>query len=82
MIVYEEISLVDFPFWGPAESRIKYLTDNDFERIEQELAYKYENQPGINKTNLNDLFSYEEDYIAQILGYNDFNELVEERSNE
>lgn len=80
MIIYEEISLAEFPFWGPAESHVKYLNDNDFEIIEQELEYDYRTKIGINKTDLNDLFSYDEDYIANILGYDDFEELKEDRS--
>ena len=79
MIVYEEISLKEFPFWGPAESHIKYLTDEEFELIEQKLNYD-DTQRGIDKTDLNDLFAYDEDYIANILGYNNFDELREERS--
>lgn len=80
MIIYEEISLKEFPFWGPAETHVKYLTDEDFEIIEQALEYDKETQIGINKTDLNDLFAYDEDYIANLLGYNDFEELREERS--
>lgn len=80
MIVYQEISLKEFPFWGPAETHIKYLTDKDLEIIEQELEYNNRTQMGIDKTDLNDLFSYYEDYIANILGYADFEQLKEDRS--
>ena len=80
MIIYQEMSLKEFPFWGPAEIHVKYLTDKDFELIEKELEYDNETQIGINKTDLNDLFSYDEDYIANLLGYNDFEELKEDRS--
>ena len=80
MIIYQEISLAEFPFWGPAESHVEYLNDKDFEIIEQELEYEYKTQIGIDKTALNDLFSYDEDYIANILGYDDFEQLKEDRS--
>lgn len=80
MIIYQEISLKDFPFWGPAETHVQYLTDKDFEMIEQELEYDNRTQIEINKTDLNDLFSYDEDYIANILGYDDFKQLKEDRS--
>lgn len=80
MIIYQDISLKDFPFWGPAETTIKYLTNKDFEMIESELEYDNNSQIGINKTDLNDLFAYEEDYIANILGYDDFEQLKEDRS--
>lgn len=80
MIIYQEISLADFPFWGTAESHVKYINDKDFEIIEQELEYEHKTQMGIDKTNLNDLFSYYEDYIANILGYDDFEQLKEDRS--
>ena len=80
MIIYEEISLKEFPFWGPAETHVKYLTDKDFELVEKELEYDNECKIGINKTDLNDMFAYDEDYIAGILVYNDFEELKEDRS--
>lgn len=80
MIIYQEIALAEFPFWGPAESHVKYLNDNDFEIIEQELEYDHKTQIGIDKTELNDLFSYDEDHIANILGYDDFEQLKEDRS--
>lgn len=80
MIIYQEIALAEFPFWGPAESHIKYLNDKDFEMIERELEYDNRTQIGIDKTELNDLFSYYENYIANILGYDDFEQLKEDRS--
>ena len=80
MIVHEEISLKEFPFWGLAETTIQYLTDKDFEMLESELEYDTRSNIGINKTDLNDLFAYDEDYIANILGYDDFEQLVEDRS--
>ena len=80
MIIYQEIALADLPFWGPAESHVKNLNDNDIEIIEQELEYAHKTQIGIDKTELNDLFSYDEDYIANILGYDDFEQLKEDRS--
>lgn len=80
MIVHEEISLKEFPFWGPAETTIQYLTDKDFEMLESELEYDTRSNIGINKTDLNDLFAYDNDYIANILGYDDFEQLVEDRS--
>ena len=80
MIIYQEIALAEFPFWGPAETHVQYLTDKDFEMIERELEYDNRTQIGINKTDLNDLFSYDEDYIANILGYDDFEQLKEDRS--
>lgn len=48
--------------------------------IEQELEYDHRTKIGIDKTDLNDLFSYNEDYIANILGYDNFEQLKEDRS--
>lgn len=80
MIIYQEISLKEFPFWGPAETTVKYLTDEDFEIIESALEYNTQLKIGIDKTDLNDLFAYDDDYIANILGYDDFEQLKEDRS--
>lgn len=81
MKIYEEISLSEFEFWGPAKEIVSYLTDKDLEYIEDILEDM--NEAGIrwNKTELNDLFAYRENIIASILGYDDFEQLIEERTS-
>lgn len=80
MIITNETSLADFNFWGVDEELFDMLTNDDFYYIETELENEYPN--GIDETELNDLFHFEEDYIAQILGYDDYKSMKHDRSDE
>lgn len=72
MTVKKEMNLVDFRFWGGAVETDALLTWRDLETIEQELvAFKDE----WDATELNDLFWFDRDYIAEILGYMDWESL-------
>lgn len=74
MKIYAETNLRDFEFWSGAVDTVKYLTDEELDTIESELESLYPD--GMEDTELNDLFWFEEDYIAEILGYEDFEELM------
>ena len=75
MKVYREITLTEFEFWAGARDRVKYLTDGELERIEQVLEELY--PKGIDETELNDLFWFKEDLIAEWLGYETFEQIME-----
>ena len=80
MKVYTEQSLKDFEFWSGARDRAKYLTDDQFDTIEAILEDAYPD--GMTDTEINDFFWFEEDTIADWLGYNSFGELMEESDSE
>ena len=80
MKIYTEQSLRDFEFWGGARDRAKYLTDDQFDTIEAILEDAYPD--GMTDTEINDFFWFEEDTIADWLGYNSFEELIEESDSE
>lgn len=80
MKIYTEQALSDVQWWSGARDTAEHLTDSDFETLETELEQLY--PAGIDETELNDLFWFEEDWIAEILGYTDFEQLIAERSNE
>ena len=80
MKVYTEQSLKDFEFWSGARDRAKYLTDDQFDTIEAILEDAYPD--GMTDTEINDFFWFEEDTIADWLGYNSFEELMEESGSE
>ena len=80
MKVYTEQSLKDFEFWSGAKDRTKYLTDDQFDTIETILEDAYPD--GMTDTEINDFFWFEEDTIADWLGYNSFEELMEESNSE
>lgn len=74
MKIYKEESLRDFEFWSGAVDTVKYLTDEELDTIESMLEDIYPD--GMDETEINDIFWFEDDYIAEMLGYNDFEELM------
>lgn len=74
MKIYREDSLRNFNFWSGACDRVKYLTYDELDQIEAILEDTYPD--GIDETEINDLFWFEEDTIAEWLGYDDFEEIV------
>lgn len=79
MKVYTEKSLRDFEFWSGAVNTVKYLTDEELDQIESILEDICPD--GCDETDINDLFWFEDDTIAEWLGYSDFEELMN-RDNE
>lgn len=78
MKIYKDYYLHDVNFWGGAKDNIKYLTKDDFTVVELELEEMYPD--GIEETELNDLFRFDIDEVAIILGYDDFDDLKKERA--
>lgn len=81
MKIYSETSLRDFEFWSGAKDRVKYLSMRDLDEIEFALEEIY-SETELEDTTINDIFWFEEDWIAEILGYSNFDELMEDRSEE
>ena len=79
MLVRKEVTLNDFEFWGGAKDTVKYLTADELELIESILEDVYPD--GIDETQLNDIFWFEDDTIAEWLGYNDFDEIMNRETN-
>jgi hypothetical protein len=74
MKIYSEESLNDFEFWSGACDTVKYLTHDEIEQIEQELEELYPD--GMDKTEVNDFFWFEDDTIAEWLGYDSFEDIM------
>jgi hypothetical protein len=74
MKIYTENSLSNFEFWSGAVDRVKYLTDDELDTIEAILEDTY--PEGMDETQINDLFWFEEDWIAEMLGYEDFEAIM------
>lgn len=74
MRIYTEESLRNFEFWSGAKYTAKYLTDEELDRIEAILEEL--NPDGMDETEINDFFWFEDDTIAEWLGYNDFEEIM------
>lgn len=79
MKIYAEKSLRDFEFWSGAKDTVKYLGYNELDLIESILEELY--PEGMDETTINDIFWFEDDTIAEWLGYNNFEEIMN-RDNE
>lgn len=75
MKITKEINAAsDFEFWSGGADTVKYLTNDEVETV---LSFLEECYPdGMTETQLNDFFWFECDEIAQMLGYNDFEEIT------
>ncbi len=80
MRIYEEKTLKSFKFWGGAVDRVKHLTKADFEIIEENLNGLYPD--GISEENLNDFIWFEDQTVSEWLGFQNFDEMIEERREE
>ena len=74
MRIYRDIPLTQFEFWAGAKDTIKYLTDYELEQLEQILEDLC--PEGLSEEQLNDIFWFERDLIAEWLGYEDFDEIM------
>lgn len=79
MTISYEKNLADFDFWGGATNTVEYLTSADFEELEAAME---DGKESWTETEINDFFWFEEDWIAQLLGYEDWEDLVNQREGE
>jgi hypothetical protein len=77
MTIKQEMNLEDFPFWDGARYTDSMLKWTELQTIENELVAQKDEWDA---TELNDLFWFERDYIAEILGYEDWEALENERT--
>lgn len=73
MKVYKEVSGYEFEFWSGAKDRANYLTYDEIEKVFSILENIY--PEGMSETEVNDFFWFEEDTIAEWLGYDSFEEI-------
>lgn len=71
-----EESLSNFKFWSGACDTAKYLTYEELDTIEYTLEELYFDRE-ITDTEINDIFWFEEDWIAEMLGYEDWETFLE-----
>lgn len=70
----------DFDFWSGAVATVEALTDREFETVISCIEDCY--PEGITETELNDIFWFEQDWIAELLGYNDWEAFEEENAED
>lgn len=74
MKIYKEESLNNFEFWSAAKDFADKLTDDELERIADNLNELY--QDGMDETELNDLFRFEPETVCEWIGL-DYDEVME-----
>lgn len=77
--------LSEFPFWSGAKERTDNLTIEQLDRLDDLLSEAMEwnetdNIPS--DTTINDLFWFEDDYIAQLLGFGNWEALERHNAGE
>lgn len=73
MKVYSEKGFSDFEFWSGAKDRAEKLTTEEGNMVFACLEECY--PEGLSETEINDIFWFEEDFIAEVLGYQSFEEI-------
>ena len=77
-IISEDKRLRDFDFWSGAKDTVELITSDELDIIEDMLEDAYPD--GMTETQLNDLFWFDTDIIAEWLGYEDWETLYNERT--
>ena len=80
MKIYTEKSLNDFDFWSGAKDTVKYLTEDEINQIESILEDCFPD--GMSETEINDFFWFEDDTIAEWLGYSSFDDIMNRENDE
>lgn len=76
MLIHSEMRLRDFIFWSGGADNANGLTYEQLDVLEEILADIFPS--GIDEVQLNDLLWFDEDIVAEWLGYTDFDELRNE----
>ena len=80
MIITRDISLRDFEPWNGAVSTYEALSVEELDQLESELERQYPD--GIDETELNDLFWFDEDLVFQLAGHVEEDDEEEEDEEE
>ena len=80
MKITSEISLRNFEGWSGAVDTLNTLTDDQKDEIEANLEELYPD--GMGETRLNDFLWFENDTIAEWLGFEDWEDLERKNSGE
>ena len=80
MKITKEISLKDFEAWSGAKDTLNELTESECEQLESVIEEL--NPDGIDETSLNDILWFENDWIAECLGYRNWEHLERDHAGE
>ena len=76
MKIITETSLYDFEAWSGAKSTLANLDSGQCAQLESILEDEYPD--GMEEGQLNDILWFERDWIAEMLGYEDWEDLTNE----
>lgn len=79
MTIKCEMELRQFPFWSGAKTTAKLLTWDEIDEVERYLEDLYGDE--MTDTEVNDFFWFEDDTIAEIIGYESADEMYEARKH-
>lgn len=80
MFIKYYCDLIDFKFWSGAIYTVTHLTEDEMCILQTYLEDYYRDVQEIpSETDINDFFWFELDLIAQILDYNDWDDLMNNR---
>jgi hypothetical protein len=74
MLIHSDTALNDFNFWSGGADTANCLTREQIQTVEIILSDIY--PEGMDETAVNDFFWFEEDTIAEWLGFTDFETLI------
>jgi hypothetical protein len=80
MIIKSEMTLYDFCFWGGAVSHVSDMTHAQISAVEDELDSMYPD--GMTEYDINDIFWFEPDFLAQCNGFDTWDEMMEFNNDE
>ena len=78
--VVSEVDLSDFDFWSGAKDTVEYLTDEQLNEVQSMLEDLYPD--GMTETQINDIFWFEDDWIAEMLGFESFEDLMDKQGKQ
>lgn len=80
MIITKDINLRDHEPWSGAKDTMRHLTYSQMDQLEFILDELYPD--GMTETQLNDVLWFEKDWIAEMLGYADWEALLDDEEDE
>lgn len=80
MKITKEVSLENFEAWSGGKDTLNELTRSECEQLESQLEELYPD--GIDETSLNDILWFENDWIAECLGYRNWEHLERDHAGE
>lgn len=81
MKVVKNINLNNFKFWAGAKDTVAYLTTDELNTLDNVLEeWAEETDEGyMHEVEINDFFWFDTEKVANILGYDSFDDIMEER---